>query len=116
MAQIVGYLTEKEALRFLDYAQACGVTGSTLANLLISRELRLGRLSVLAEAFEAQRSLPNSAKIVAHLTDPDRKTEFYAHAARHGLKPAAAAAALYRAEIAEFWLLRALRVNQFDSD
>ena len=90
MAQIVGYLTEKEALRFLDYAQACGVTGSTLANLLISRELRLGRLSVLAEAFEAQRSLPNSAKIVAHLTDPDRKTEFYAHAARHGLKPAAA--------------------------
>lgn len=108
MAQIVGYLTAPEARHFHDCAAACGVGASTLANLLISRELTLRRLTALQRTPAPPRLLPSDTKVVAHLALEERKTLFSDHAERHGMKMSAAAALLFRTELQEHWLLTSL--------
>lgn len=107
--QITGYLPDDEEGVFRDYAASLGIDKSALANLLIRRELardRLGRL----ERFGHQ--VPRSActKVTAHVDDATKRA-FATHAQRHGLRPGIAAGWLFRAELAESWLLHSLGIN-----
>ncbi|TAJ68734.1 MAG: hypothetical protein EPO51_24660 [Phenylobacterium sp.] len=111
MHQIVGYVTEAEARAFASYAEALGLDATALANLLIRRELELGRLGALDAAPPGERV----TKVTAHFRAADLKAQFRDHAARFGLRPGPAAALLYRAELEEKWLLSSLSVNHFDS-
>lgn len=111
MGQIVGYVTSHEAQAFAIYAESVGLDVSALANLLIRREMRLGRLNQMPVPPVEERSV----KITAHLKGEQIKTSFTVHAKRHGLRAGPAATRLYRAELEEHWLATCLAVNLFDS-
>jgi hypothetical protein len=111
MSQIVGYVTAEEAQSFAAYAETLGVDASALANLLIRREMQLGRLGLLPAPPVEKRGV----KITAHFKDEAVKSKFTDHAGRHGLAAGSAATRLYRAELEELWLLSCLAVNHFDS-
>jgi len=103
MRQITGYLPRQEAEAFQVYAASLGIDKSALANLLILRELKRGRLPSLAK-FLHDEPRSECVKITAHVADERTKSSFKAAAGRQGLKPGAAAAILFRAEISERWL------------
>jgi len=115
MAQILGYLTSAEAAAFHEQAGLGGIDASALANLLIVRELQLGRLAELTSRFDAEVPTGDRTKITAHQRDDATKLAFGVHAGAKGLKPSPAAAVLFRAELEEHWLLHCLGVNRFDS-
>lgn len=115
MAQIIGYLTEADRIRFQAYAQALGLDASALANLLIIRELRLARLSGLAQHFDQEAPIASRTKVTAHLPVAATKAAFAALAAKARMKPTRAAAVLFRAELEERWLEISVAVNQIDS-
>ncbi len=111
MRQIVGYVTTEEAQSFAAYAETLGVDASALANLLIRRELQLGRLGLLPTPPVEKRGV----KITAHFKDETVKSNFTDHASWHGLAAGPAATRLYRAELEEHWLQSCLAVNRLDS-
>jgi hypothetical protein len=104
MAQILGYLALDEADDFQRYAAELRLDRTALANLLIVRELRSGRLGELLTRYDRDLGGTENTKIVAHQADPATKVAFKAHAADFKLKPSRAAAILFRAELAEHWL------------
>ena len=106
--QITGYLPRDDAERFRSYAVELGIDKSALANLLIHRELQLGRLAGLRQH---QHSEPRArcTKVTAHLADSAIKLAFNAAAQQVGLVPGAAASILFRAELSERWLARSIR-------
>lgn len=114
MTQILGYVTPDERDRFEAYARTHGLHVTALANLLIARELRAGRLSGLLKRFDV-RPLPARTKIVAHTPDVATKEAFALRAASVGVKPSRAAAVLFRAELHERWLETHVLINHFDS-
>lgn len=114
MTQILGYVTPDERDRFEAYARTHGLHITALANLLIARELRAGRLSDLIERFDI-RPLPARTKIVAHTPDAATKEVFAFRAKEAGVKPSRAAAVLFRAELHERWLETHVLINHFDS-
>jgi len=112
MPQQQAYLTPEEDTELRNYARSHGLDATALANMLLIRELRLGRLKteqfpVLDPGGQRQRS----RKITAHLQSEDQKGSFTAHAVACGLRPATAASMLLRAELLERWLERAMRWN-----
>lgn len=116
MVQIGGYLTREEHTSFKRYAARFQLKGSSLANLLIARELRCARLESLKVSFSASR-LNARSRVTAHQSDHEVKTAFDAHASRAGVTPDQAAALIFRAELAERWLEKAIARdwNQIDS-
>jgi hypothetical protein len=104
MAQILGYLTRDEAEDFQHYAAELRLDRTALANILIVRELRIGRLADLKLRYDRDLAGMEKTKIVAHQADPVTKAAFKAHAAAFRLKPSRAAAILFRAELADHWL------------
>lgn len=104
MAQILGYLTLDEADDFERYAAGLRLDRTALANLLIVRELRIGRLAELMGRYDRDLAGTEKSKIVAHQADPATKAAFKAHAAVFKLKPSRAAAILFRTELAQHWL------------
>jgi hypothetical protein len=115
MAQILGYLTNDEAIAFQHYVTELRLDASALANLLIVRELRRARLARLIITYDAELAGQDKKKIVAHQSDDDTKTAFANHAMQYGLKPSRAAAILFRAELHEKWLASTMDLSQFDS-
>lgn len=111
MGQIVGYVTTEEASAFAAYAESLSLDVSALANLLIRREVQLGRLDQLPAPPPDERTV----KITAHFKNPAFKTGFTTHASQHGLRAGPAATRLYRAELEERWLESCVAINLFDS-
>lgn len=107
VAQITGYLPRQDAESFQTYAASMGIDKSSLANLLIRRELILNRMATLV-TFQHHEPRALCIKVTAHLTDESAKAAFTAAAERCGLRPGNAASLLFRAEIAERWLERAI--------
>ena len=106
--QITAYLPSDDAETFLSYSNSLGIDKSSLANLLIVRELQLNRLDSLSR-FRHGQSSASCTKVTAHLSDPAIKDAFTASAARHKLRPGTAAGMIFRAELEERWLERSLR-------
>ncbi len=105
--QITAYLPSDDAGTFLSYSNSLGIDKSSLANLLIVRELRLNRLGFLSR-FRHSEPSASCIKVTAHLSDPAIKDAFAASAARHKLRPGTAASIIFRAELEERWLERSL--------
>jgi hypothetical protein len=112
MPQITTYLPAPEHFAVVAYAGEFGLDVGALANLLFHRELRVGRLPRLAAADDGGRGVAD-VKITAHQSDGALKARWRAHAKTAGLSMSRAGALLFRAELSERWLQRA--VNQFDS-
>ena len=104
MSQILGYLALDEADNFQHYAAELSLDRTALANLLIVRELRIGRLAELKLRYDRDLGGMEKTKVVAHQADLLIKGVFKAHAANFALKPSRAAAIVFRAELAERWL------------
>ncbi|HJS13165.1 hypothetical protein [Sphingopyxis sp.] len=111
--QITAYIAKEEAEQFHLYAASLGIDKSSLANLLIKRELLLDRLGDLGKY---RHDVPRAQcmKITAHVADQSTKTAFEAAAQRHKLRPGIAASILFRAELSEIWLKQSL--SHLDSD
>lgn len=107
MVQIGGYLTPAEHADFKRYAAQFQLKESSLANLLIVRELSLKRLSSLKQSF-SPGPLKERSRITAHQADPAMKQAFEAHAALAGVSPDQAASLIFRAELAEHWLTKSV--------
>lgn len=105
--QITAYLPSDDAETFLSYSNSVGIDKSSLANLLIVRELRLDRLGSLSRFRHGQPSA-SCIKVTAHLSDSAIKDAFTASAARHKLRPGTAASIIFRAELEERWLEQSL--------
>jgi hypothetical protein len=112
VSQITAHVSAGNAATFRSYAASFGLDASALATLLLIRELRIGRLPDLAAADLDARGSAND-KITAHKGDGAVKTQWKAHARAAGLSASKAAAIVFRAELKEQWLKRA--VNEFDS-
>jgi len=110
MAQILGYLPKEECDQFRAYAATLNLEASSLANLLLLRELAQQRLSEL-KAFRHDIPRNRCGKIVAHQSDDRTKDAFAAHAALYQLKPGPAASLVFRAELTERWLSRSLQIG-----
>jgi hypothetical protein len=108
MVQIGGYLTADEHLQFRQYAAQFHLKDSSLANLLLARELRLRRLPRLVQAYLPGAPLKQRSRITAHQSDGRMKEAFEALAHEAGISPDQAAAVLYRAELTERWLAKSI--------
>lgn len=108
MVQIGGYLTPEEHAEFRRYAMGLHLKDSSLANLLLARELRLRRMAVLKQLFPPPAPLKERSRITAHQSDPAIKQAFEALARGAGISADQAAAILFRAELAERWLATAI--------
>jgi hypothetical protein len=104
MVQIGGYLTPEEHAEFKRYAAQFHLKDSSLANLLLARELRLRRLARLKQSFLPSSPLKKRSRVTAHQSDPGVKTAFEALARDAAISPGQAAAVLFRAELTERWL------------
>jgi hypothetical protein len=93
---------------FHQYAEQLGLQMSTLATLLLARELRIRRLSRLGERHRAVKGASLDGKIIAYLHGSDVKRSFSAHAASAEMRPGPAAALIFRAELTERWLERVI--------
>lgn len=116
MAQIGGNLRPGEFADFQRYAANLLITESSLANLLIQRELRLKRLGELAQRFEG--SVPTSergGRVTGHQSNGELKEAFGRHAKERGLVAGHAATIVFRAELAERWLAASLGDCQAES-
>ncbi|OYW45878.1 MAG: hypothetical protein B7Z08_01385 [Sphingomonadales bacterium 32-68-7] len=111
MAQIGGYLSPAEHLEFKRYAAQFQLKDSSLANLLLARELRLRRLSDLKASYLRSTPLPQRSRITAHQADAAVKAAFEAQAREAGLSPDQAAAIVFRAELGERWLERSIHIR-----
>jgi hypothetical protein len=105
MPQITGYLDESERAALTQYARQFGLDGSGLANLLLSRELRVGRLGMLkSSAIEGGKRV----KITAHQPNNSVFQLFKEHARSQGMRAGPALACLIHAELSERWLEKAI--------
>jgi hypothetical protein len=105
--QIGGWLrpSEKKALEI--YLKQFSIRPAAAATLLIVRELRCKRLSLLKQRY-AQAVGSERGRVTAHPTDPTLKLSFNEHAAALGMDPDPAASILFRAELDERWLEKAV--------
>jgi hypothetical protein len=105
-----GYLTARERADFRAYAREHELHATALGRLLMVRELRLRRLPDLLRAHSDQPT-PRRKKVTVHLANPALKLAFAELASNAGASPSAAAAAVFRAELTEKWLSRAIRLD-----
>lgn len=104
--QIVGYVPDEEADRFGHYASALSLDVSAVATLLIVREISACRLRGLVEQYPAIGG--SGRKIVAHQRNGLLKQAFAGHAAKFDVKSTPAAGSVFRAELHERWLEKAV--------
>jgi hypothetical protein len=108
MAQVGGYLLPDEHSRFKTYANDLGLSESALAKLLLVRELRGKRLNALIGHYPSGTQSGGRKRVTAHRPDAALKTAFLARSKEEGLKLGQAASILYRAELVERWLDKAM--------
>ena len=106
MRQIGSNLRPEEYDNFKAYAASFQLTHSAVANLLILRELRRRRLDRLRKKHKEFRGLPEH-RITGNV-NANIKAAFDAHVAEIGLGSDAAAGIVFRAELGERWLDRAV--------
>lgn len=106
MTQLNIYVSGTEQERIDSYAAQFGLDRTGLANLLLYRELRVGRLSALKEG-GVKRGGPKETKITAHLRD-GRLEAFVERAKLLGLKRSAAGALVLLSELDDRWLEKAV--------
>jgi hypothetical protein len=105
MTQIGGNLRPGEFADFQRYAADLTISESSLANLLIQREMRLKRLCELAERLGG--AVPTSergGRVTGHQSSGELKEAFEHHAKEQGLVAGYAATIIFRAELEERWL------------
>jgi hypothetical protein len=105
--QIGGYLRPDEKSAFEDYIEQFKLRKGAVATLLILRELRCSRLPQLNDQF----SMPlgqGRKRISARPTDLSVKAAFEEHVSRLGMDRDPSAGIIFRAELHERWLERAL--------
>jgi hypothetical protein len=105
--QIGGYLRPAEKELFDAYIEQFKLRPGAVATLLILRELRCARLLVLNDRYPMPPGKGRS-RVSARPTDISIKRAFEQHVATIGLDPDPAAGVIWRAEIHERWLERAL--------
>jgi hypothetical protein len=108
MVQIGGYLQPDEHASFKTYANDLGLTESALAKLLLVRELRRKCLNELKGKYPPGARSGSRKRVTAHRPDAAMKTAFSERCSEEGLKPDQAASILYRAELDERWLDKAM--------
>jgi hypothetical protein len=106
MPQVNIYVTGTDHEQFTKYAWDFGLDATALANLLLTRELRIGRLTGL-RSLVPQRGDLRGAKVTAHLSR-DRRVAFATRAKSCGLSLSKAGAILILAELKEHWLKKAV--------
>lgn len=105
--QIGGWLPRSEKLALDEYLKQFAIRPTAAATLLIVRELRCRRLRSLKKRYA--RSIGSDRKrMTAHQPDSKLKRAFTEHAASAGMDPDPAASILFRAELDERWLERAM--------
>lgn len=114
MAQIIGYLAPEEVEAFQRYAGELNVDATALANLLILRELHFRRVVELSSKFDRGLVGRETAKIIAHQKNGSTKALLQTYAESLGMKPSRIAAIIFRAEITEQWLAKAVE-SELDS-
>ena len=102
--QTGGYLSDDHHAAFKDYAASLNVTVSSLASLLVLREMNQRRLASLMARFDAPTPTGKRPRITAHHRDPEQKAAFVSLCDEIGVAPGRAASALFRAELEERWL------------
>jgi hypothetical protein len=105
--QIGGWLRAPEKKALETYLKQFSIRPTAAATLLIVRELRCKRLPLLKERY-AQAAGSERGRLTAHPTDSALKLAFNAHAAAVGMDPDPAASILFRAELEERWLEKAV--------
>ena len=108
--QIGGYLRPDERAEFDRYIAQFKLRKGAVATLLIVRELRCSRLPRLQELYSAPEGTGRK-RITATPTDTSLKKEFERHAGLFGIEPDPAAGIVFRAELHEKWLERALTME-----
>jgi hypothetical protein len=105
--QIGGYLRPEEKKAFDEYIEQFKLRKGAVATLLILRELRCSRLPRLKERF-AMPPGSGRARISARPTDLSLKTAFEQHVSKFGMDPDPSAGIVFRAELHERWLEKAM--------
>ena len=105
MAQLNIYVARTERERFAEYAAQFGLDVTALSNLLLERELRVGRLATLR--LQLQVGEGRTEKITAHMTAV-RRAQFGDRAKQIGLSLSQAGAILVSSELQEKWLEKAV--------
>lgn len=109
--QVTGRVSDEEAAAFIEYANSLHLSKTSLASLLVVREIHRRTLS----KGRAWRRVRGTCKITAHLRNAREKEQFHNHAAQCGLSMGDAAAAVFRIELQEQWLAREVRGKPLDS-
>lgn len=105
--EINGYLTAAERAEFKRHAASFDLDVSSLARLLLIRELNLGRLSRLIRQYPTTGPAP--VKVTARFKqNPDVKSAFTYQVNTIGVSEAFAAGVVFRAELSERWLSEAV--------
>lgn len=105
--QIGAWVRADEYARFMDYLAQFHLRPAAVATLLIVREIRRCHLPELKELY-GHPAGPDRERITARPVDGRLKRKFEAHVERLGIGPDPAAAMVYRAELDDRWLERAL--------
>ena len=109
MVQIGGNLRPDEFVAFQSYVADLMISESSLANLLIQREMRLRRLDALTQRMKGPvTTKERGGRVTGHQAGTELKEAFEQHASEQGLAPGHAATILFRAEIEERWLARCI--------
>jgi hypothetical protein len=108
--QVHGYLSDSERRNFENYAGQHGLHVTALARVLLVRELRLRRLSRLVVKYPSPLRSP-AKKVTAHLTNTCLAAAFVDECGQAGVSLSEAAAVIFRAELAEKWLEKAILLD-----
>lgn len=111
MVQIGGYLTPEEHAEFKRYAAEFHLKESSLANLLIARELCQRRLDQLRHSYLTSAPLKIRSRVTAHQPEGHAKLALEALASSVGISPDQAASVIFRAELTERWLAKCVRAD-----
>jgi hypothetical protein len=101
--QITAHLHASERADFEAYARRFGLDPAGLLVLLLAREMRVERLSVLLKA-DLPSSEARSTKVTIHKQTPALREGIAVMASEHGTSVSHACAVLIRAELKEQWL------------
>ncbi len=105
--QIVGYVPHDHHSQFCEYAAEVGVPNSVLGLLLLHRELKLSRLQVLAARYPPAPKA-SCKHIAVSFATAAAKDAFVGHASGMQYSATYAAGVVFRAEVDERWLIKAL--------
>lgn len=100
-------LTPDEGDQLTLYARQHELSRPNLCGLLVVRELKLKRLAALKRSYGGSGSRKGGARVTARVSRPI-KAEFMIHVADVPMGADDAAAILFRAELSECWLSKAV--------